>query len=67
MTGEIWRMTDGEPVSCSEKLRVLEENEHELLAVMQDAFDDAILMGVDEVFARDRFAALAATLQSPRR
>jgi hypothetical protein len=67
MTGATWRMTDGEPVSCREKLRVLEENEHELLAIMQDAFEDAVLMGVDEVFARDRFASLAASLQSPRR
>jgi hypothetical protein len=67
MTGAIWRMTGGEPVACREKLRVLEENEHELLAIMQDAFEDAVLMGVDESFARDRFAGLAASLQSPRR
>jgi len=67
MTGEVWRMTGGEPVSCREKLRVLEDNEHELLALMQDAFEDAVLMGVDEVFARNRFAGLAASLRSPHR
>jgi len=32
---------------------------------MQDAFEDAILMGVDEAFLRARFAALVAALQSP--
>jgi hypothetical protein len=67
MTGANWRMTDGEPVSCREKLRVLAENEDELLALMQDAFEDAVLMGVDEACARDRFAGLAASLRSPHR
>jgi len=63
----VWRTQDGEPVACREKLRVLQENEQELLCVMQDAFEDAVLMGVDEVLVRERIASLAAQLKSPRR
>jgi len=63
----LWHTARGEPIACREKLRVLAENEQELLTVMQDAFDDAVLMGVDEVLARERIASLAARLKSPRR
>jgi uncharacterized protein (UPF0335 family) len=57
---------DGTPVSCVEKLRVLEENRAELMQVMQDAFDDAVLMGVDEAMMRGVLAAAVAGLKSPR-
>jgi len=63
----VWRTQGGEPIACRDKLRVLQENEQELLAVMQDAYEDAVLMGVDEVLARERMAGLAAQLKSPRR
>jgi hypothetical protein len=62
-----WQTPDGEPVSCREKLRVLSDNERELAQVMQDAFEDAVLMGVDERCARDRIAGLVASLKSPKR
>jgi hypothetical protein len=62
-----WQTRDGEPIACREKLRVLDDNEQELLAVMQDAFDDAVLMGVDEILVRARMAGLAARLKSPLR
>ncbi len=65
--GHAWRTRDGELLACREKLRVLQDNEQELLAVMQDAFDDAVLMGVDEGLARARMAGLAARLTSPLR
>ena len=62
----VWVQTDGEPVSCTEKLRVLEENRAELAQMMQDAFDDAILMDVDEARLRATFAAMVVALKSPR-
>ncbi len=43
----VWSQPDGTPVSCREKLRMLEENHLEIATVMQDAFEDAVLMGVD--------------------
>ena len=67
LTASGWVLADGEPVACREKLRVLEENESELRQVMQDAFDDAIIMGVDEQCARARIAELVASLTSPKR
>jgi hypothetical protein len=62
----LWVQPDGAPVSCTEKLRVLEENRAELAQMMQDAFDDAILMGVDEAAMRAILAGLAAGVASPR-
>ncbi len=61
-----WVQTDGAPVSCTEKLRVLEENRAELAQMMQDAFEDAILMDVDEDCLRASFTAMVAQLKSPR-
>ena len=62
-----WTLRDGSPVSCAEKLRTLNENEAELAQVLQDAFDDALLMGVDEAAMRQRLQALLDGLRSPIR
>ncbi len=63
----VWPGENGEPVSCRDKLEILNENYEELRHVMQDAFDDAILMGVDEAHMRHIFAALVDALQSPKK
>ena len=42
-----WLQPDGAPVSCREKIKVLEENWQELAGVLRDAYEDAVLMGVD--------------------
>ncbi|MFT8717754.1 hypothetical protein [Acetobacter sp.] len=62
----IWPQTDGNPVSCTEKLLVLRQNWEELRDVMRDAFDDAILMGVDETAMRQMLTDLVASLASPK-
>jgi len=62
-----WPQPDGTPVACREKLRVLEENHAELAQVMRDAFEDAVLMGVDPARIRQIFAELAAQLDTPHR
>jgi hypothetical protein len=49
---KIWPGADGQPVACREKLKVLAENFAELRQVAQDAFEDALLMGVDEAAMR---------------
>ena len=66
-TPRIWPQPDGEPVACREKLRVLEENHAELVQVLRDAFDDAVLMGVDETWMRRTLLGLVDELQSPKR
>ncbi|MBN8890963.1 MAG: hypothetical protein J0H91_11805 [Rhodospirillales bacterium] len=60
-----WPQPDGAPVSCREKLKTLAENHAELAQVMQDAFEDAVLMGVDEQAMRDILAGMVAALRSP--
>jgi hypothetical protein len=64
---ERWPGTDGEPVSCREKLKMLAENHAELAQVLRDAFEDAVLMGVDEAAMRRVLTELVAALPSPRR
>lgn len=64
---EMWPGLDGNAVGCREKLRMLAENHAELAQVMQDAFEDAILMGVDEQAMRDVLAGMVAGLESPKR
>ncbi len=63
----MWPGADGAPVSCREKLRTLEENHREAAQVLQDAFEDAVLMGVDETALRGIMAEMVAGLRSPRR
>ncbi len=58
-------MTDGTPVSCLEKLRVLEENHVELEGVLRDAFEDAVLMGVDAAAMRRILIQMVEQLRFP--
>ena len=62
-----WPQADGAPVSCREKLKTLAENHTELAQVMQDAFEDAVLMGVDEAAMRAILAEMVQGLHSPKR
>jgi hypothetical protein len=63
----VWPGLDGAPVSCREKLRTLAENHTELVQIMQDAFEDAVLMGVDEAAMRRILSDMVAQLRSPKR
>ncbi len=60
-----WRGPDGSPIACREKLKVLEENWAEVTQVVRDAFEDAVLMGVDPELLRRELAALIASLRPP--
>ncbi len=64
---DAWPGTDGAPLSCREKLKVLAENHTELAQVMRDAFEDAVLMGVDEAAMRRILGELVLALPSPKR
>ena len=69
MTGlpQTWPQADGAPVSCREKLKTLAENHEDVRQVLQDAFEDAVLMGVDEAAMRGILAGVVQGLRSPRR
>jgi len=62
-----WPGADGQPISCREKLKMLTENHAEAAQVLRDAFEDAVLMGVDEAAMRKLLTDLVAALPSPKR
>jgi hypothetical protein len=62
-----WRQDDGAPVSCVEKIKVLNENYAELKQTAQDAFEDALLMGCSETQVRDVLRELIDSLDNPYR
>ena len=63
----MWPQSDGTPVSCREKLKVLAENHEELAQTMRDVFEDAVLMGVDEQAMRRVLMEMVEGLESPKR
>ena len=42
----VWLTPDGKPVSCLEKIKVLNENLEEIRSLAQDALEDAVIFGV---------------------
>ena len=62
---EIWVGPDGEPVSCIDKLKLLQENLAELREMAQEALEDAVVMGCDERQARKVLSDLVASLDEP--
>jgi hypothetical protein len=43
----VWRQSDGKPVSCLEKIKVLNQNVQEIESLCADALEDGVLMGCD--------------------
>lgn len=61
----VWKQPDGQPVSCLEKVKVLNQNVTEIRQLAQDALEDAVLMGCDEEQVRAVFYDLVAKLENP--
>ncbi|WP_020592723.1 hypothetical protein [Kiloniella laminariae] len=61
----IWREPDGSPLSCLEKIKVLNENLEEIRELSQDALEDAILMGADEAQVRQVLEQIVEKLVNP--
>lgn len=59
-----WHRADGTTVACTEKVKVLNENWQEIRAMLQDAIDDAVLMGCTEKQFREEYMRLAASMTS---
>lgn len=62
----VWPGADGAPLSCREKLKTLAENHAEVVQVLRDAFEDGVLMGVDEQAMRETLMAVIRALPSPK-
>jgi hypothetical protein len=63
----VWRTPEGEQVSCVEKIKVLNENLAELKELVQEAFEDAVLMGCDERQVREVLAGIVTGIVNPYR
>lgn len=62
-----WLQPDGKPISCLEKLKVMNQNVAELRQLAQDALEDAVLMGCDEAQVRQVLHDLIDGLDNPYR
>ncbi len=60
----IWRAPDGAPLSCYEKLKILNENIEEIRSMCEEALEDAVLMGCDEDQVRQVLHELVASLDA---
>lgn len=63
----VWLDLVGKPLSCREKIKVLNENLDEIRELSQDALEDAVLMGCDEDQLRAVLADMLAALVNPYR
>lgn len=63
----VWRRSDGQPLSCRDKIKVLNENLEEIRELAQDAFEDGLLMGCEESQLRHVLDRLMASLANPYR
>ena len=60
-----WHRSNGEIVSCTEKIKVMRENIEELQQVIQDAYEDALLMDVDSEQIQQFLIKMIQNLESP--
>ena len=63
----VWRQPDGRPLSCVEKIKVLNENLAEIRQLAQDALEDGLLMGGSEEQLRTVLRELIDSLENPYR
>lgn len=61
----VWLKPDGEPVSCRDKIKVLNENLEEIRQMCQDALEDGILMECDETQVRQVLHDMVDSLDNP--
>ena len=60
-----WRQPDGKPVSCLEKIKVLNQNIQEIEGLCADALEDGVLVGCDARQIKDALHELIEGLAIP--
>ena len=60
-----WLRDDKSIVACTEKIKVMQENLEEIQQMMQDAFEDGLLMEVNETQMREALNAIVQNLVNP--
>lgn len=63
----VWQQPDGTPLSCEEKIKVMNQNYQEIRQLAQDMLEDAVLMGCDEAQVRAALRELVDSLVNPYR
>ncbi|MSP74724.1 MAG: hypothetical protein EXR12_01170 [Rhodospirillaceae bacterium] len=61
----VWRQPDGKPVSCLEKIKVMNQNVQEIETLCADALEDGVLMGCDVDQIKTALHALIDGLKPP--
>ena len=59
----IWRAKDNKIISCDETNKVLNENYNEIETVIQNAFDDAVLIDCDEQDFKNKIIDLVNNIE----
>ncbi len=62
MNYPVWHDNKGDPITCIEKIKVMEENIDELSLIAIDLVDDAVLMGISEQQIKDFLSDLIQSL-----
>ena len=60
-----WLRDDNSIVACTEKIKVMQENFDEIQQLMQDAFEDGVLMEVSEAQMREALIIIVDSLVNP--
>lgn len=61
----IWKTVEGKKVSCTEKIKVMQQNIEELGQIAQDLFEDGILMDIDPQQLKNYLQELILDLHNP--
>lgn len=59
----IWRAKDNKIISCDETNKVLNENYNEIKTIIQNAFDDAVLIDCDEKDFKNKIIDLVNNIE----
>lgn len=60
-----WKNLVGEKISCTEKIKVMQQNIEELHQMAQDLFEDGILMDIDPQQLKQYLQELMQNLHNP--
>jgi hypothetical protein len=61
----VWLDDQGEKIACVEKVKVMQENLLEIQGLMQDAFEDALLMGCQETQFKNVLTQMILAMNNP--
>ena len=60
----LWKSSDNSKISCKEKILILNNNVIELQSLINQIYDEAVLMGVDKKQIREVINNLATNLNT---